>query len=111
MLVRTWPADLPAPVVSSFDPAALAAFGAAAPGIELAFLVHRLPPDWLAIATRLGAGALHCDVKFLKRHQVGEIIGAGFKVRCYTVNDGPQAARLFKWGVQSVISDYPDRMP
>jgi glycerophosphoryl diester phosphodiesterase len=54
---------------------------------------------------------VHCDVKLLKRHQVGEIIGAGLQVRCYTVNDGRQAARLLEWGVQSVITDYPDRMP
>lgn len=106
-----WPAALPAPVVSSFSVDALAAYAAVAPAMERALIVNNLPTDWAAIAGRLGLKAMHCDAKRLKRHQVADIQAGGLAVRCYTVNDGNMAERLFGWGVESVISDFPDRMP
>jgi glycerophosphoryl diester phosphodiesterase len=106
-----WPAHLPAPVISSFSIDALAAYAAVAPGMERALIVHGLPDDWAAIATRLGLKAMHCDAKRLKRHQAADMLAAGLAVRCYTVNDRDVAKRLFEWGIESVISDYPDRMP
>ncbi len=108
---RMWPTRLPAAVISSFQADALAACAEAAPELARAFLVHRLPADWAAVAAGLGAAAIHCDVKYLKHHEVAEILAAGLAVRCYTVNDGTMATRLFGWGVQSVITDFPDRMP
>jgi glycerophosphoryl diester phosphodiesterase len=106
-----WPDRLPAPVISSFSVDALAAYAAVAPAMERALIVHGLPDDWSAIAARLGLKAMHCDAKRLKHHQVDEMISAGLAVRCYTVNDKDVAKRLLEWGIESVISDYPDRMP
>ncbi|MEX2449365.1 MAG: hypothetical protein WD407_00755 [Rhodospirillales bacterium] len=31
-------------------------------------------------------------------------------MRCYTVNNGQRARTLFSWGVESVFSDFPDRI-
>jgi glycerophosphoryl diester phosphodiesterase len=34
----------------------------------------------------------------------------GYGLRCFTVNDRARAKTLFGWGVESVFSDYPDRL-
>lgn len=105
-----WPDVLPAPVISSFKPDALAAFGAAVPTMERALLVHRVPADWMAQVKQLSAAAIHIDVRHIKRHHVSEMRAAGLAVRCYTVNDRDDAMRLRQWGVQSLITDFPDRL-
>jgi glycerophosphoryl diester phosphodiesterase len=110
MFQDLWLAELPAPVISSFKPAALAAFAEVAPDMARALLVHKLPPDWRRRAEELGAVAIHCDVNDIKRHEVAAILEAGFTVRCYTVNENDEAARLLLWGVQSVFTDFPDRI-
>ena len=43
--------------------------------------------------------------------QARDVRTAGFTLRCFTVNQTKRAATLFDWGVESVITDYPERMP
>jgi len=105
-----WPSELPAPVISSFRPEALQAFGAEAPGFERALLVPRLVEDWRELAAIAGASSMHCGWRHLRRRDVDEMRQAGFPVRVYTVNDRATAEKLFGWGVETVISDYPERL-
>ncbi|MBT6093723.1 MAG: glycerophosphoryl diester phosphodiesterase [Rhodospirillaceae bacterium] len=106
-----WGPGLPAPVISSFTPASLSAFADVAPEFERAMLFGRLPSDWHAQVQTVGAQAVHCGVKYIKRHDVADINAVGLPVRCYTVNDGETAGRLFHWGVEAVFSDYPECVP
>ena len=110
VLKAHWPGRLPAPVLSSFRAEALAAAQAAAPEFPRAFLIGAVPDDWRAKAETLGATAIHCNHQFIDRPRILALQGAGYAVRCYTVNDPRVAAQLFSWGVDSVFTDYPDRI-
>jgi len=107
---KLWPAELPAPVISSFRPEALQAFGEVAPAFERALLVPCLVGDWRELAEIAGAGSMHCGWRHLRRRDVDEMRGVGYPVRVYTVNDRETAEKLYRWGVETVISDYPERL-
>ena len=53
---------------------------------------------------------MHCGWRHLRRRDVDEMRGAGYPVRVYTVNDRQTAEKLYRWGVETVISDYPERL-
>src|SRR5471032_1228358 len=57
------PAQLP--LLSSFSPVALAAARDAAPDLPRACLLDKIPADWQAQATELGAIAIHTNQKYL----------------------------------------------
>lgn len=110
-VLRTrWPATLPPPLLSSFDAQALAAAGAAAPDLPRALLVEAIPADWRGAVEELGCAALHCAHRHLSRKRAHQVLDAGYKLRCFTVNERARAETLFSWGVESVFSDYPDRV-
>jgi glycerophosphoryl diester phosphodiesterase len=109
-LKARWPGRLPAPLISSFHVGALAAAAAAAPEFPRALIFREPPENWRTLAEEVGATATHCNWQFLDRARVAQLRGAGYAVRAYTVNDVRAAAQLFSWGVESVFSDYPDRI-
>ncbi len=105
-----WPADLPAPLLSSFDADALAAAAEAAPALDRALIVGAVPSDWAAHLDRLGSRALHAALTPLDEKTAAAVVGAGVALRVYTVNDPATAERLFACGVESVFTDRPDRL-
>ncbi|MEK9671945.1 MAG: glycerophosphodiester phosphodiesterase [Rhodospirillaceae bacterium] len=109
-LQENWPANLPAPVLSSFSEMALLSAADQAPEFPRAFLADAVPGDWRAACVRLGAGALHAGGKRLTPDQAKAVTGAGYALRVYTVSDPADAKRLFGWGVESVFTDFPDRI-
>ncbi|MSO85608.1 MAG: glycerophosphodiester phosphodiesterase [Rhodospirillales bacterium] len=109
-LKARWPGRLPAPLVSSFSVAALAAAANQAPEFPRALLFREPPENWRALAEEIGATAIHCNHQFLDRARVAALREAGYAVRAYTVNDVRAAVQLFSWGVASVFTDYPDRI-
>ena len=111
ILAAEWPATVPPPLLSSFAPDALAAARAARPSLTRALLVDGIPDDWAAQLDALGCAALHCDQQHLTRAQARGVVAAGVPLRCYTVNARDRAETLFAWGVGSVFTDFPDRMP
>ena len=109
-LQESWPAGLPAPLLSSFSEKALAAAADQAPEFPRALLVWEFPGDWRARCDALGATGLHASVKNLTEAQARSVVDAGYALRVYTVNDPDQARTLFGWGAESVFSDFPDRI-
>lgn len=109
-LAREWPRELPLPIVSSFKIESLTAARELLPDVPHALIVVDVPPDWRQCLEALGCTALHCADRGLTRDLAGEIRAAGYGLRCYTINDGETAERLFDWGVEAVFSDYPDRI-
>ncbi|MFQ5765196.1 MAG: glycerophosphoryl diester phosphodiesterase [Rhodospirillales bacterium] len=109
-LQAAWPRSLPAPLVSSFKPAALRAVRAQAPGLALALNVLRFPRRWPQRLERLGCGAIHCLERELTLRRVRAFRSHGVAVRAFTVNDPARAEVLYRWGVAGVVSDHPERM-
>ena len=110
LVAERWPDVLPAPLLSSFRPAALAAARSAAPAIERALLVEAVPPSWRAQVEALGCAGLHADQRQLEHDTVTALTGAGLTVFAYTVNQPERARTLWSWGVAAVFSDCPDRL-
>ncbi len=111
ILDAEWPASLPAPLISSFQEEALAAALAVAPNLPRAYVVDAIPRGWRGKLEALGCGALHCLHSRLTASRASRVIEAGYALRCFTVNDRARAETLFDWGVMSVFSDYPERIP
>jgi len=110
LLARLWPAQLPAPIISSFQREALAAAQARAPSIARGVLFRAVPKNWRAIAERYGCTTIHAEHRRLRPALVAEVRGAGYPLLAYTVNEPDQANKLFAWGVTSVFSDVPGRL-
>lgn len=110
ILREEWPSNLPAPLVSSFTPASLAALRHAAPMFQRGLLLSRVGRDWGDQMQALDCRTLHCNHRNLDKAVAREIRRSGYPLLCYTVNDRNRANTLFEWGVDAVISDHPDRM-
>ncbi len=109
-LAARW-AGGPSPLlISSFDEASLAAVRDVAPGIPRGLLTLKFPADWTARMRELGCATFHVLDRRLNEQRVRGIREAGFRSLVYTVNDPARARALLSWGVESVITDYPDRI-
>jgi glycerophosphoryl diester phosphodiesterase len=96
------------PLLSSFSETALAAARAAAPELQRALLLEKVPPDWQARLARLECVALDSDHRELSAELVAAAQAAGYKVMAYTPNDPKIVERLIGWGVDVVITDAID---
>ncbi len=104
----TWPAALPAPLISSFDAHALEVVRDRLPEIERAILFYVLPTNWRTVVASLGCRSVHLMDSETTLKEVAELTSAGFALRVFTVNDPARAEALRQWGVQSVFTDRPD---
>ena len=98
------------PLLSSFEAAALEAAQAAAPALPRALLFDAVPADWQPRAERLDCIAIHCNATRLDQALASAILGAGYALATWTVNDVASARRLFSWGVTAVFTDRLDLM-
>ena len=96
------------PLLSSFQPAALAAAALAAPELPRGVLTESIPPDWESWMQKLGCVSLHCDYRLLLPQQARAVRAAGYWLFCYTVNDPKIARVLFDWGVDAIVTDRLD---
>jgi len=103
-----WPEGKGLPLISSFKDDCLAVARDRLPECDRALLVLEVPDDWRARAVQSGCRAVHVWFDPLTREQVAEMKAAGYPVRSYTVNEPEVAARLFDWGVESVITNFPE---
>ncbi len=110
MLANRWPAALPRPLISSFKIEALVAARDAVPELPRALNVLDVLPGWRDRLRAADCVALHCLHDRLGRRRVAAARDAGYAVRCFTVNRLKRAETLFNWGVETVITDFPDRM-
>jgi glycerophosphoryl diester phosphodiesterase len=99
------------PLLSSFQPAALAAARETAPELARGALTQSIPPDWQGWMQELGCVSLHCDYRMLLPQQARAVRAAGYWLLCYTVNDPEIARVLLDWGVDAIITDRLDIIP
>ena len=110
VLNRAWPETLPKPLISSFEAQTLEATREIAPDLARALLVFKIPRNWQALVESLDCAALHAQAKHLTAAKVRAVLDAGYALRAFTVNESAEAEKLFGWGVDAVISDFPDRL-
>ena len=110
VLARGWPRRLPPPLISSYQPRALAALAAAAPVWPRAIVVSRLTRGWRSRAAALGCTAIHVAEAAIGPRVAAAVKGARLALGAFTVNDPDRAAALFALGVDTVFTDYPDRI-
>lgn len=108
VLASVWPDTAPAPLLSSFDPAMVAAARRRLPAVPRALIAERLPLTWRKWADSLECASLHLNAKAMTRERAAAIRLAGFRTAVYTVNEGEIARRLWAMGVDCVITDRPD---
>ena len=108
MAQALWRGVSPAPLLSSFHPAALEAARESAPGLARGFLTERIEPGWAETASALECVSLHCNCEYLTQAQVDEVRAEGYWLLCYTVDDPGSARRLFSWGVDAIFTDRLD---
>ena len=96
------------PLLSSFEEAALQAAQAAAPSLPRALIFDAIPADWKPRAQALGCIAIHCNAAHLDISMADAILGAGYALAAWTVNDVASARQLFNWGVTAVFTDRLD---
>ena len=106
----SWPADTPI-LFSSFSAQALIVAKRMLPDIPRAYLATVIPRDWQRVLEETGSSAMHCgDTELLSKAAIQTLVSAGYPVRVYTVDNPDRAAELRSWGVESVFTNFPERM-
>ena len=101
-------ADMPTPLLSSFEIDALEAAKAAAPELPRGLLLDEWRDDWLELTTRLECFSIHLNHTLLDEERVDMLRDAGLHILVYTVNKPQRAAELLRWGVDCICTDAID---
>jgi len=97
-------------LVSSFQHEALECFRQHDKKTKVAPLYHRAKHDMLETASKLSAWSINISRKIVSQKLIAEIQNSGFKTYVWTVNKTEEARRFKSWGVDGVMTDYPDRL-
>ena len=106
---RLWHGQAVQPLLSSFEPDALAAARDAQPQSTRALLLEALPAGWFEQARSLGCAAVVTAYPLMDAAVVARLHGAGMRALCYTVNDPAEVQRLLALGIDGIITDVVDR--
>ena len=100
-------ADVP-PLLTSFEPEALASARDTRPELSRGLLLDTLWTGWLETALALDCVALVCNHALWDTSSVRQAKSAGFRTLSYTVNDEWAAQRLLDLGTDAIITDRVD---
>ncbi|PLS02360.1 glycerophosphodiester phosphodiesterase [Neobacillus cucumis] len=97
-------------VISSFNHESLKHFRSITKDVQTAVLTENTIENTVDYILNLGASGYHPNFSTVTRELVKELDRCRIAVRPYTVNE-PQVMQKFRdWGVESVITDYPQLM-
>ncbi len=96
-------------IVSSFSRYVLVALRPQLPSIPMALIAKALPEDGVAFCQEHGLEGMHLDGHQVTHESAGAVLDAGLALRCYTINDMKEAARLVSLGMSMVMTDFPER--
>ncbi|MBY8963417.1 glycerophosphodiester phosphodiesterase [Flavobacterium sp. D11R37] len=97
-------------IVSSFQYEELKMMSALNPEVHLGVLTQASVAQAWDWATEFNAKALHPHFSLLTETNVERAREAGFKINTWTVNEPDDIARMKMYGVDGIISDYPERL-
>lgn len=96
--------------VSSFDHHALKLLNEIEPNLALGMLFTENLLNPVAMAREIGCEALHPAWEWVTQEMVESAHAAGLQVNTWTVNHPFAIARVTAFGVDGIMSDYPDRL-
>ena len=103
-------ADVP-PLLTSFEPDALAGARDTQPELPRGLLLDTLWTGWLETALTLDCVAIVCNHALWDASSVRQAKSAGFRTLSYTVNDEWAAQRLLDLDTDAIITDRVDLFP
>jgi len=92
---------------SSFELAALKKMQTLLPAIPRGLLWSVMPENGLDLLTEIDAFSVHCHYRHLTAQQALAIKKAGYNIYCYTPNNPEEVSEYWHWGVDMMITDYP----
>ncbi len=107
---NSWPVGMTRPLVSSLSIESLRAVRRNDRTVDLALIAHRWPSDWNDLKNELSLFSIHLNHRGLNAERVSLLQNHGLKVLAYTVNHPRRATQLFRWGVDAIFSDRPDKI-
>lgn len=105
---RLWAEPAVKPLLSSFQPDALAGAQASAPALPRGLLLETWWDGWLDTARALGCAAVIAHYPMWDTARVAEVHNSGLRALSYTVNDEWPAAHLQALGTDGIITDRVD---
>ena len=78
--------------------------------VPIAVLSKASVPEAIELGKRLKASAIHPSLGIITRDNTKLSQDAGFKVNVWTVNEREDIRRMIDFGVDGIISDYPNRL-
>ncbi|MEM9075826.1 MAG: glycerophosphodiester phosphodiesterase family protein [Bacteroidota bacterium] len=97
-------------VISSFKWDELRIMRERNPSINIAILTEEDPLEAIAVAKELNAIAINPNFKKLSAENTSKIQSEGFKVYTWTVNETEDIQRMVDYGVDGIITNYPERV-
>jgi len=97
-------------VISSFKWDELRAMRNINKDIKIAVLTEKDPLEAIEVAKELNAVAINPHFKALTRENTAKIQSEGFKVYTWTVNEPEDIKRMIEFGVDGIITNYPERV-
>ena len=76
--------------------------------IETGLLYYKEIENMVQYAKKLGANAIHLDLRLVSEELIKEANENNIKVNIYTVNSPIYMRKLIKAGVNGIFTDYPD---
>ncbi len=96
-------------ILSSFNGASVVECKRKDDSIECGFLVGRYLENAGVYARMCGVEYYHPNLEFLTEQHVKNCSENGVGVNVYTVNEEEDMRRMKKWGVNTIITNFPDR--
>ncbi|MEO9512526.1 MAG: glycerophosphodiester phosphodiesterase family protein [Flavobacteriaceae bacterium] len=97
-------------VISSFKREELRRMREVNMDVKIAILTEEDPTEAIAIAKELNAVAINPDFKMLNKENTLRIHEEGFKIYTWTVNDPGDIQLMKAYGVDGIITNYPERV-
>lgn len=97
-------------LIASFDHTQLEHIKIKNKGITVVALLYGIPIRLGACASEINADIVCLDSEFITSQFVDDIHDRGMLVYVYTVNDTEELIHLLCYGVDGIISDFPDRI-
>jgi len=96
-------------IISSFSRKLIAKSIKVIPSYRHALISERLPESWQDISRELNLNAWHLNADYLNLSQVRALHGESLKIRVYTVNNRAKYEKMNRFGVDMIMSDYPEK--